>query len=269
MIAMITGAAGGLGRAMAVECARRGYDVYLTDMSDIALMELQSGLRRQFGVNAYHHACDLTNDAQVKAMFADMDAQGIQLSMLFNIAGMDYEGGFMTRTSEEILRIVRLNIEATLRVTHAALLRRSAERFHIIIVSSLASMYPMPLKATYAASKRFLLDFSIALGQELQHENVRVLALCPGGLPTTQEALKGIEAQGFWGNVTTNQLGLVARHTISRALAGRRMYIPGFVNRTLSFMGKLVPDAWIAKLLYTRWTNAQKKWLTANTSKCA
>jgi short-subunit dehydrogenase len=261
MIAMITGAAGGLGRAMAVECARRGYDVYLTDISQAALTELAGGLRRQFDVNAYCRACDLTSDADVKAMFADMDAEGVQPNMLLNIAGVDYEGGFLTRTSEEILHIVRLNIEATLRVTHAALQRRAQGRFHIVTVSSLASLYPIPLKATYAASKRFLLDFSIALGQELRKEDVRVLALCPGGLPTTQAALRGIAAQGFWGNVTTNQLGLVARHTISRALAGRRTYIPGFVNRTLSFLGKLVPDAWIASLLYMRWNAAQKKWL--------
>lgn len=261
MIAMITGAAGGLGRAMAVECARRGYDVYLTDISNAALAELAGGLRRQFGINACCHACDLTSDTDVKGMFADMETEDVRLNMLFNIAGVDYEGGFLTRTSEEILRIVRLNIEATLRVTHAALHRRAQGRFHIVTVSSLASQYPMPLKATYAASKRFLLDFSIALGQELRHDDVRVLALCPGGLPTTKEALRGIEAQGFWGNVTTNQLGLVARHTVSRAIAGRRRYIPGFVNRTLSFMGKLIPDTWIASLLYARWNAAQKKWL--------
>lgn len=261
MIAMITGAAGGLGRAMAVECARRGYDVYLTDISHAALTELAGGLHRQFGVNAYCRACDLTSDADVKAMFVEMDTQGVQPNMLFNIAGVDYEGGFMTRTSEEILRIVRLNIEATLRVTHAALQRRAQGRFHIVTVSSLASLYPMPLKATYAASKRFLLDFSIALGQELRKDDVRVLALCPGGLPTTQAALRGIAAQGFWGNVTTNQLGLTARHTLSRALAGRRTYIPGFVNCTLSFFGKLLPDTWIARLLYMRWSAAQKKWL--------
>lgn len=263
MIALITGASGGLGRAMAVECARRGYDLYLTDLYDIPLQDLKNGIERQFSAQVHCRACDLTRAADVEALFAAMDAQNIRLDLLLNIAGMDYEGGFLTRESEKILRIVQLNIEATLRVTHAALQRRAQEAFHIVTVSSLASLYPIPLKATYAASKRFLLDFSIALGQELQSENVHVLALCPGGLPTTQEALSGIAAQGFWGNVTTNQLSTVARRTLSCALAGRRVYIPGFVNRTLSMAGKLLPGAWIAKLLHARWRAAQSKWLAA------
>ena len=53
-------------------------------------------------------------------------------------------------------------------MTHALLrLRDTTEMFHIINVASLAAFYPMPYKATYAASKRFLLDFSLALGEEL------------------------------------------------------------------------------------------------------
>ena len=185
-----------------------------------------------------------------------------QPGMLLNIAGIDHEGGFAALPEDRIIDIVRLNIEATLRVTHAALtVRDRAKRFIIVNVSSLASLYPMPLKATYAASKRFLLDFSIALGQELKHENVSVMALCPGGLPTTDEALQGIAAQGLWGSLTTNGLGLVARRTISRALAGRRVYIPGLVNRMLSILGAFAPPALVARLLHRRWQHAQSQWL--------
>jgi short-subunit dehydrogenase len=68
----------------------------------------------------------------------------------------------------------------------------------LVFVSSLASMFPMPHKAAYAASKRFLLDFATALRHELKTHNVRVLALCPGGLVTTKEAVRSIAAQGIW-----------------------------------------------------------------------
>jgi short-subunit dehydrogenase len=128
-------------------------------------------------------------------------------------------------------------------------------------VSSLASMYPMPLKATYAASKRFLLDFALALRQELKNQNATVLTLCPGGLVTTKEAMRGISAQGFWGNATTNSLEIVARKTINHALQGKSIYIPGLLNRTLSFLGKLLPRSWVASLIYLRWNKAQVKWL--------
>ena len=122
-------------------------------------------------------------------------------------------------------------------------------------------MYPMPLKATYAASKRFLLDFAVALRQELKDQDVNVLALCPGGLVTTKEAMSGIVAQGFWGGATTNALETVARRTIDGVLRGKGVYIPGVLNRALTFAGKLIPRAWIAAAVYHRWSKAQKQWL--------
>ena len=262
MMVLITGACGGLGRAMAAECAQRGFALFLTDMAQTQLDQLGRGLGRQSGVAVHAKACDLTDKASVDALFAHMDGHGIKPDMLLNIAGIDHEGGFTTQTSEHILDIVRLNIEATLRVTHAALSRRpEGAPFYIVNVSSLASLYPIPLKATYAASKRFLLDFSIALGQELGHENVRVMALCPGGLATTREALLGIESQGVWGQLTTNGLERVARKTIAKVTAGKRVYIPGFVNGVLSTLGRLIPASLTARLLHRRWAAAQSRWL--------
>lgn len=264
MTALVTGAAGGLGRAMACECARRGYDLILTDINETQLEGIKQGISRRYGINVYAKACDLTSDDSVKKLFAYIYSLGDAPGMLLNIAGIDYEGGFLSRDSARINDIVQLNIAATLRVTHALLERKKTDYLYIVNVSSLASIYPIPLKATYAASKRFLLDFSIALGQELKHDNVRVMALCPGGLATTKEALAGISSQGFWGNATTNRLEIVARRTISRVLAGRRVYIPGALNRTLSVAGKFVPGTWTARLLYGRWQAAQSKWLSEN-----
>jgi short-subunit dehydrogenase len=262
MSVLITGASGGLGRAFAAECAARGFDLYLTDINENGLAEIKQGLQRQYDVQVITRACDLTDKEQVKSMFAEIEKQSIGLDMLLGVAGLDFEGGFEKRDCEHIIDIVNINIAATLRVTHAALRQRDkAKKFSVVIVSSLASQYPIPLKATYAASKRFLLDFSIALRQELKSENVNVLALCPGGLPTTNEALSGIAAQGFWGRATTVSLPSVAHKTITRVLKGRSVYIPGIVNRMLTAAGKLLPKTLIAKMLLDRWNAAQAKWL--------
>lgn len=262
MITLITGAAGGLGRAMACECARRGYDLFLTDLSDKQLEGISIGISRRYGVNVYSQACDLTNPESVDTLFACLDSMGIKPDMLLNIAGVDFEGSFAGRDSKRINDIVQLNVAATLKVTHSMLERKQEGKpLYILNVSSLASINPIPLKATYAASKRFLLDFSIALGQELKSDNVRVMALCPGGLATTKEALAGISSQGFWGNATTNRLETVARRSVSGVLSGRRVYIPGVLNRVFSIAGRLLPATWIAKLLYGRWNAAQSKWL--------
>ncbi len=182
--------------------------------------------------------------------------------MFLGVAGVDFEGGFTARGCDQILDIVNINITATLRVTHAALAHRDKDdKFSVILVSSLASQYPLPLKATYAASKRFLLDFSIALRQELRDKNVNVFALCPGGLATTQQAISGIAAQGFMGRITTVSLPTVARKTITKVLRGKATYTPGFINRVLALFAKILPKSLIARFLYNRWSVAQQKWL--------
>ena len=265
MNVLITGASGGLGRAFALDCAERGYDLFLTDINEEGLLAVKQGINRQYDVIVRTKSCDITSDEDVSRLMDYMKEHDIRLDMLMNVAGIDHEGGFLQRTFRQISGIVHVNIEATLRITYRAMeLRRKNSRFFIIFVSSLASMYPMPLKATYAASKRFLLDFSIALGQELKPKNVSVLALCPGGLPTTRDAIDGISSQGFWGSVTTNHLERVAHKTISKAQRGRTLYIPGLLNRTFSIAGRVLPAGWIARLLYSRWSKSQKKWLAVN-----
>ena len=261
MNVFITGASGGLGRALANECGKRGYNLFLTDINASGLKSIQTGLERQFSVNVATAVCDLTSDESVDMLLQKIDSLGIRFDMLLNVAGVDFEGGFLERDRRDIIRIISLNNEATLRITHAILSRRrEGNPFYLLFTSSLASMYPMPLKATYAASKRFLLDIAVALREELKDKGVSVLALCPGGLATTREAMSGIAAQGFWGGATTNPLELLSTATISRLLNRGGIYIPGALNRTLTFFGNLLPRRWVASAIYQRWNKAQKKW---------
>jgi len=262
MNVMITGASGGLGRALAAECGRRGYNIFLTDIDKSGLEALRQGLERQFNVCVAAKACDLTSPESVDEMLSVIDQYNLRFDMLLNIAGIDYEGSFLGRERENVVKIVTLNDEATLRITHAVLSRRRAGRaFTVVFVSSLASMFPMPLKATYAASKRFLLDFAAALRQELKEKDVNVLALCPGGLATTKEVMYAITAQGFWGDATTNPLELVASKTLDRALCGKGIYVPGGFNKMLSFLSKIVPRGLVAAAVYWRWKKAQSRWI--------
>ncbi len=264
MNVFITGASGGLGRTLANECAKRGYNLFLTDLNEQGLKAIQRGLERQFGSTITTAACDLTSDESVDALLQKIDALNIRFDMLLNVAGLDFEGGFLERQRRDIIRIISLNNEATLRITHAILTRRrEGNPFYLLFTSSLASMYPMPLKATYAASKRFLLDMAVALGEELKDKGVQVLALCPGGLATTREAMCGIAAQGFWGGATTNPLEKVSALTIRRLLSRGGIYVPGILNRALSFFGKLIPRRLVAAAIYHRWNKAQQQWQPA------
>ncbi|MBN1400143.1 MAG: hypothetical protein JXA74_04855, partial [Anaerolineae bacterium] len=115
------------------------------------------------------------------------------------------------------------------------------------------------VKAVYAASKRFLLDWSLALHAELRDSGVTVTALCPAGLPTNPSCVEGIAAQGLMGRLTTLNVGDVAAGALDRALAGRPRYIPGAVNQALRALGALAPRPWVAHLLNRRWRQARAR----------
>ena len=260
MTALITGAAGGLGRAMAWECARRGYDLFLTDICEKKLEQLKSGLSRQFNINVDSFRADLTDSREFEELMNYIDGRGYRFNMLLNIAGIDREGGFTLRQESEIIDIVRINVEATTKMTYE-IIKRRANDLAILFASSLASQFSIPLKATYSASKRYLYDLSLSLREELKSEGIKVMALCPGGLATTDEIVKAIKAQGLFGRLTTNKMDKICRKSLDRMLKGKAEYFPGFFNNCLRILARLFSRQTVARILYKRFSHSQKKWL--------
>src|SRR5512140_754699 len=259
-LVLVTGATGGLGKAMAIECASRGWNLFLTDLRRERLAVLAAGLERSYSVRVLYEPADLTDPTSRAALFERVQAEGLRFRGLINVAGTDHEGLFLERSPEQIIAILRLNIEATLIMTHTLLgCRDQAAPFCIVNVSSLAAFFSMPVKATYAASKRFILDFSLALRNELREQNVTVTALCPAGLPTTDGCIAAIESQGIMRQLTTEDIGKVAHQTIDAALRGQAIVIPGFLNRVVRALGGLLPATSVAEIAGSRWRMAQQK----------
>jgi len=255
----ITGATGGLGKAFAVECAKRGWDLYLTDLHLDRLKTLSESLERTYGVDIIFKSGNLMDATSRQELFQDVSAAGYKFQGLINVAGLDVEGIFQERTREELRGIVRLNVEGTLEVTHCLLDRMDPMGpFWIITVSSLAAFFPIPVKATYAASKRFLLDFSLALRDEVKSRGATITVLCPAGLPTTSHAIVSIEAQGLIGQLTTRNVGHVARLTIDQALKGKTIVVPGLINQFMRWGGSLIPPVILSGFLGRRWRSARE-----------
>lgn len=257
---MITGATGGLGKAFAAECASRGWNLFLTDLNPATLQTVATGLERMYGVKVLCQSADLTDASAREALWQHIGQMGLRFHFLINVAGLDYEGLFNEREVSELRTILRLNIESTVEMTSRVLHHKDpAQTLRIINVSSLAAFYPMPVKATYASSKRFLLDWSLALNQELRREDMTVTALCPAGMPSRPEIVRLIDAQGLMGHLTTTNVGDVAAGAIRAALAGRSLYIPGVVNRVLRVLGSLAPAQLVAIFIDRRWRKVDRR----------
>jgi len=253
---LITGATGYLGSAFAIYCARRGFDLYLTDLAYTG-GEFADYLRETYPVQVHYQACDLTSVEARTEFYGSLKSSGDHFWGLINVAGLDFEGPFMERSREQILRILHVNVEATLDTTYSILkLRDKERRFMLINTCSLAAYIPMPYKAVYAATKRLLLDFSLAIREEIRPYGT-VTALCPAGLPTTPETMRAIFAQGFWGKMTTMDTATVAHRTIGCALKGKPVYIPGMTNRLVQWFGSLTPRMLAVSYVGNRWKAAQ------------
>ncbi|MBN1440826.1 MAG: SDR family NAD(P)-dependent oxidoreductase [Anaerolineales bacterium] len=265
--AVITGATGGLGKAFAAECASRGWDLFLTDVNENALSTLAGGLRNAHAVDVRYAGCDLTDPEARLRLIRKLRSRPDRVWMLINVAGTDSEGAFFEQPRSRLLTILRLNIEAALDLTRSLLEQRDPfAAFRIINVASLAAFYPMPMKATYAASKRFLLDFSLALNEEVRELGATVTALCPGGLYTNDECIRAIEAQGLAGHLSAQSIGSVAAATLDCALEGRQLYIPGAFNQILRHLGGWVPAAWVARVIGRRWKTVRRKRMMTETA---
>ncbi len=253
---LITGATGGLGSAFALECARRGYDLVLTDVRP-AGSALAAYLAEKYNIKAAYYPCDLSNAEERSRFYQKITAEGYRFCGLLNVAGTDFEGAFKELTRDQILQILRVNVEATIDNTHTILkLRAPDRRFLLVNVASLAAFQPMPFKAIYAATKRMLLDFTLAIGEEIQGFGTAT-ALCPAGMPTNPDVMRAIFAQGFWGRMTTVNPDEVAHHTMRAALRGRRVVIPGGINQFIRSLAGFIPAEWTAHFVGRRWSAAQ------------
>jgi len=256
----ISGAAGGVGSAFANECASRKWNLFLTDIRTDELEKVAAVLSQKYGVDVITHTCNMIDEEDREQMFQVIREKLLVFHLLVNVAGVEYEGMFQEASRKQLSTLLRLNIESTLDVTHEILpLRDESSTFRIITVASLAAFYPMPVKAMYSSSKRFLLNFFLALREELRFDNITVTVLCPSGMPTLPRIIKAIEAQGLTGKLSMKKVDYVASKTVDKALRGKAVYIPGRFNQLLRVVGSLIPQKTLARMVGRRWISKSNK----------
>src|SRR5690606_14141283 len=118
------------------------------DVNEEGLTCIKQGLERRFGSVVATATCDLTEADSVDSLLSIIDKYKIRFDMLLNVADRDFEGEFMKRDREDLVKIVLLNNAAPLRVSNTVIKRGApGSSFSVIFVFSLASMYILFLKA--------------------------------------------------------------------------------------------------------------------------
>ncbi|MCH7751263.1 MAG: SDR family oxidoreductase [Planctomycetes bacterium] len=195
--ALVTGAAAGIGRAIALRLAREGVHLYLLDVDEPGLARVVSAARRA-GVNALGRYCDVSQPTHITRSVADALARWDKIDILVNNAGITYYGDTEKMSAVDAERLLAINLHAPIQFTRELLPTLLAQpEAHVLNVASFFGLVGTRKLALYTASKFGLVGFGESLRAEYGRRGLGVTALCPGFVDTNlfDTAPRGIDRQ--------------------------------------------------------------------------
>jgi hypothetical protein len=248
-VALITGASSGIGAAYARALAREGYALILTARREARLQALAGELAQQYHVPVEVLVADLADPAGIARVEARIVETGA-LAFLVNNAGFGTPGSFVENDIRSQEAMIRVHVNAAVRLTRAALPGMLARNSGAIVnVASLMAFYPLPGSATYAATKAYLKVFTEALHEELMGTGVRVQALCPGFTRTEFQDANHISQRRV-----PEFAWMTAESVVAQSLRdldnGRVISVPGLGYRLLALLSGLIPRVYLYSIGY-------------------
>lgn len=239
MVALITGASSGIGRDIARELSKRGYDLILVARRETRLLEVKASVSTKAEV----FTADLTQESECERLcghLADTD-----IDIVVNNAGFGLYGDFSETDLQREIDLIHLNIRAV-HILTKFFVQKFMERDKGILlnVASSASFMPGPYMAAYYASKAYVLRLSQAVNEELSQRKSRayISVLCPGPVDTEFNSVADVKFR-----LNGLSSAKVAKYTVQKMLAGRKIIVPGTAMKLTRFFAKVLPDCILVK----------------------
>jgi 3-oxoacyl-[acyl-carrier protein] reductase len=250
--ALVTGAAAGIGRAIALALAREGADLVLVDIDEAGL-EATADTVKGHGVEVMTVVCDLREPAQISAMVKSLLASGDRLNILVNNAGVAYYGPTHEMSAEQWRRLLAVNLLAPIQLVHELVpLLAAQDEAHILNMCSIFGLITLRKAAAYQASKSGLVGFTLALRAEYCRPGFGVSALCPGFVRTA--LIESFEAGAgqtrhtipHWATTSPERIATIAMRAIRR---DKGLVVISPLARLLWWLTRLAPGLadWLAR----------------------
>lgn len=258
--AVVTGASGGIGLAVANLLTEKGWKVY--------------NLSRRPGGNAIHIPTDVSDETAVKRAFEQIERESEGLSLLINCAGFGISGAVELTELSQAKKQFDVNFFGTLLCSQAAAgIMRRCGGGRIINVSSAAALFAIPFQAFYSASKSAINSLSLAMDNELKDFGIRVTAVMPGdvktGFTAAREKSDAVSDRVYGSTISKSvavmekdeQKGMTAEYVAACIVktALRRSHKPlvtiGFQYKLFALLFKMLPIKtvnWIVGKLYIK-----------------
>lgn len=248
--ALITGASGGIGRALATCFAEQGYQLVLVARNVKALNQVAGQLTQQYRIPVKVLPQNLAQLGAANLIVQELQAAQITVDVLVNNAGFGDFGYFWQRETARSLAMIQVNVMALTHLTRLLLPEMIAQGGgKILNVASMAAFVPGPVMAVYYATKAYVLSFSEALANELQGTGVSLTILCPG--PTTSGFHAAAQIQPL---PPSSQHRLMDVQTVAQAgvaglLRGQVIVVPGLKNQVLALAIRVLPRPIVRSLV--------------------
>ena len=205
MTALVTGASGGIGSAIAKALAGQGARLAVSGSN----VDKLGAFRDELGADHVALPCNLGDGAAVDALVPQaVEALG-QLDILVNNAGVTRDNLAMRMKDDEWSEVIRINLEAAFRLARAAMKPMMRARFgRIISITSVVGATGNPGQANYAASKAGLIGMSKAMAQEVASRGITVNCIAPGFIRSAMtDVLPDAQKEGLLGRIPAGKLG--------------------------------------------------------------
>ena len=250
-VALITGASSGIGEALAHCFAANGHQVILVARSAVKLQALATQLQQKHGILAHAMPTDLAADGAVDGLARELQIYECIPDVLVNCAGVLEQKPFVQIAPKGQLAMIDLNISAlTAMLAHVlpAMVLRGSGR--VLNVASVAAFQPIPMLATYAATKAYVLSLTESLSEELRGTGVTVTALCPGITATRmlQSATQNNQSLNQLPSFVVGDVDMVARQGFDACMQGKVICVPGAVNQLANWASRSTPRALLRRV---------------------
>ncbi len=243
MKALITGASSGIGRDIARELSKKGYDLVLVSRDENKLNKVKEELEKA-NVKIETISTDLSIEENCKEIHKNVK----NVDILVNNAGFGDCGNFTKTSLEKELNMIKTNITAYHILTKLYLIDMKKKGMgKILNVASIAGFMPGPLMATYYATKAYIVRLSESIREELKKEksNVQISILCPGPVSTNFNNVANVKFHMREANSQD-----VAKYAIKKLEKGKFYIVPGIDVKLAKLGAKLVPASFVSKITY-------------------
>jgi uncharacterized protein len=256
---LVTGASSGLGREMAkILAVKYGAHLLLVARREDRLTELKTTLERDASVKVETCVADLSKLDDVDRVVAAARNGRALYGAILN-AGVTHFGHHAELDWESFRKMLDTNVIATVRLSTALLPELEAQSGGMMIVSSMAGIFPVPYQTHYSATKAFLVHYGIGLWHELQGRNVSVTSYAPSGVVSEMTAGDNFTPLRRW----LMPVDQAASEGVEAFRTRKYLHISGFANRVGSAFARLLPQRLTTSLVAAQYRNALKKQTSA------